>query len=135
LVCALVFCVYLCSESKRKIALENFNRDRDRERDEIYTKKIRAGKRTYYFDIRATKAKDYYITITESKRRQFSSDGNPEFEKHKIFLYKEDFNKFLATLSETVDKIKTEFMPEYDYDEFDRNQDNDEGSKAPRWEE
>ncbi len=96
--------------------MENFNRDRE----EVYTKKIRAGKRTYFFDIRATKAKDYYITITESKRRQFPSDGK-EFEKHKIFLYKEDFNKFLAMLTESVDQVKNELMPDYDYDAFDRD--------------
>jgi len=109
--------------------LENFNRDRE----EVYTKKIRAGKRTYFFDIRSTKAKDYYITITESKRKQFPGEGGKEFEKHKIFLYKEDFNKFLAMLTESIDQVKTELMPDYDYDSFDRERNHgDEGSS--NWE-
>jgi len=91
-------------------------RDRDRDRDEVYSEKIRAGKRTYFFDVRSTRSNDYYITITESKRR-FNGRG---YDKHKIFLYKEDFNKFLASLNKTVDHVKTELMPDYDYDEFDR---------------
>ncbi|MEM6765213.1 MAG: DUF3276 family protein [Bacteroidota bacterium] len=85
-------------------------------RDEVYSEKIRAGKRTYFFDVRATRSNDYYITITESKRR-FNGRG---YDKHKIFLYKEDFNKFLASLNQTIDHVKTELMPEYDYEEFDR---------------
>ena len=85
-------------------------------RDEVYSEKIRAGKRTYFFDVRATRSNDYYITITESKRR-YNGRG---YDKHKIFLYKEDFNKFLASLNKTVDHVKTELMPDYDYDEFDR---------------
>ncbi len=91
-------------------------RDRDQDRDEVYSEKIRAGKRTYFFDVRSTRSNDYYITITESKRR-FNGRG---YDKHKIFLYKEDFNKFLASLNKTVDHVKTELMPDYDYDEFDR---------------
>lgn len=111
------------SRYEETIKLENFNRDRE----EVYTKKIRAGKRTYFFDIRSTKAKDYYITITESKRKQFPTDGK-EYEKHKIFLYKEDFNKFLNTLTESIDQVKNELMPDYDYDEFDnRDRGGDEG--------
>ncbi len=85
-------------------------------RDEVYSEKIRAGKRTYFFDVRSTRSNDYYITITESKRR-FNGRG---YDKHKIFLYKEDFNKFLASLNQTIDHVKTELMPEYDYEEFDR---------------
>ncbi|MEL6627233.1 MAG: DUF3276 family protein [Bacteroidota bacterium] len=85
-------------------------------RDEVYSEKIRAGKRTYFFDVRSTRSNDYYITITESKRR-FNGRG---YDKHKIFLYKEDFNKFLASLTKTVDHVKHELMPDYDYDEFDR---------------
>lgn len=87
-------------------------------RDEVYSEKIRAGKRTYFFDVRSTRSNDYYITITESKRR-FNGRG---YDKHKIFLYKEDFNKFLASLNKTVDHVKTELMPDYDYDEFDRRE-------------
>lgn len=82
----------------------------------MYSEKIRAGKRTYFFDVRSTRSNDYYITITESKRR-FNGRG---YDKHKIFLYKEDFNKFLASLNQTIDHVKTELMPEYDYEEFDR---------------
>jgi hypothetical protein len=82
----------------------------------VYSEKIRAGKRTYFFDVRSTRANDYYITITESKRR-FNGRG---YDKHKVFLYKEDFNKFLAALISTVDHVKNELMPDYDYDEFDR---------------
>ncbi|MEL6849565.1 MAG: DUF3276 family protein, partial [Bacteroidota bacterium] len=87
-------------------------------RDEVYSEKIRAGKRTYFFDVRSTRSNDYYITITESKRR-FNGRG---YDKHKIFLYKEDFNKFLASLNKTIDHVKTDLMPDYDYDEFDRRQ-------------
>lgn len=91
--------------------MEDFNKN---ERQEIFSKKIRAGKRTYFFDVKATKANDYYITITESKKRQ----DNGMFVKHKIFLYKEDFNKFLEALTETVNHVKTDLMPEYDFEEF-----------------
>ena len=84
-------------------------------REEVFTTKIRAGKRTYFFDVHATRFADYYITITESKKRM---DGR--YEKHKIFLYKEDFNKFTATLEEVINHIKVELLPDYDYDEFDR---------------
>jgi Protein of unknown function (DUF3276) len=91
-------------------------------RAEVYSTKIRAGKRTYFFDVKETRSNDYYITITESKRR-FSGDG---YEKHKIFLYKEDFNKFMGRLTETIDYVKTTLLPDYDYDEFDRNDDYDD---------
>ncbi|MBC7653601.1 MAG: DUF3276 family protein [Oligoflexus sp.] len=75
----------------------------NREREEVYSKKVRAGKRTYFFDVKATRSNDYYITITESKKRL--EDG--VFIKHKIFLYKEDFEKFAEGLTETVDYIKS----------------------------
>jgi hypothetical protein len=87
-------------------------------RAEVYSTKIRAGKRTYFFDVKETRSSDYYITITESKRR-FSGEG---YDKHKIFLYKEDFNKFMTCLNETIDHVKTNLMPDYNYDEFDREQ-------------
>ncbi|MCB9230445.1 MAG: DUF3276 family protein [Bacteroidia bacterium] len=86
------------------------------DRSEVYTARIRAGKRTYFFDVKSTRGNDYYITITESKRR-FGGDG---YDKHKIFLYKEDFNKFLGTLSDTVDYVKSELLPDYEFNEFDR---------------
>ncbi|WP_374950325.1 DUF3276 family protein [Mucilaginibacter sp.] len=74
----------------------------NREREEVYSKKVRAGKRTYFFDVKATRSNDYYVTITESKKRP--EDG--VFVKHKIFLYKEDFEKFAEGLKDTVDYIK-----------------------------
>lgn len=75
------------------------------EREEIFSKAIRAGKRTYFFDVKATKRNDYYLTVTESKKR-FNKDGRFFYEKHKIFLYKEDFMKFLEGLEEAVEFIK-----------------------------
>lgn len=78
-----------------------------------FSKKLRAGKRrTYFFDVRSTKQGDFFLTITESKKR-FDSDG---YESHKIFLYKEDFKKFMEGLNETVTYIRTELMPDYDFD-------------------
>lgn len=74
----------------------------ERNNDEVYSKAIRAGKRTYFFDIKATKGNDLYITITESKRRFEEGAG---YEKHKIFLYKEDFEKFKDGLIDVLDKI------------------------------
>lgn len=76
------------------------------EREDIHSKAVRAGKRTYFFDVKATKRNDYYLTITESKKR-FNKDGRFYYEKHKIFLYKEDFEKFLEGLGEVVDFIQT----------------------------
>jgi len=93
-------------------------KEHENERQEIYSERVRAGKRTYFFDIKATRANDYYLTITESKRR-FKEDGF-FYEKHKIFLYKEDFNKFVKALNDTVNHVKTELLPEVDFDEFDR---------------
>lgn len=83
-------------------------------RDEIFSKAVRAGKRTYFFDVKATRRNDYYLTITESKKR-FNRDGRFFYEKHKIFLYKEDFEKFVDGLTECIDYIKTsapELLPE-----------------------
>ena len=74
-------------------------------RQEIYSKSVRAGKRTYFFDVKATRRNDYYLTITESKKR-FGRDGKSFYEKHKVFLYKEDFDKFIEGLVETIDYIR-----------------------------
>ena len=74
------------------------------DREEIYEKVVRAGKRTYFFDVRSTRNNDYYLTITESKRRH-SDNGNTSYQKHKIFLYKEDFEKFADALSSTIQKV------------------------------
>ena len=73
-------------------------------REDIYSKAVRAGKRTYFFDVKATRGNDLYLTITESKRR-YSEDGKFQYEKHKLFLYKEDFEKFAEGLQEAVAKI------------------------------
>ena len=78
----------------------------DSEHREIFSKAVRAGKRTYFFDVKATKRNDYFLTITESKKR-FQKDGRFFFEKHKIFLYKEDFEKFADGFTEVIDYIKT----------------------------
>jgi hypothetical protein len=70
-------------------------------REEIYTKVVRAGKRTYFFDVKATRKEDYYLTITESKKR-LGKEGKIFYEKHKIFLYKEDFEKFAEGLKDAI---------------------------------
>src|SRR6056297_1511684 len=77
----------------------------ERPREEIYSKAVRAGKRTYFFDVKATRRNDYYLTITESKKR-FNRDGKSFYEKHKVFLYKEDFDKFVDGLVSAIDYIK-----------------------------
>ncbi len=87
--------------------------------ESVYSKKVRAGKRrTYFFDVRRTKGDDFYLTLTESTKR-FNGEG---YERHKIFLYKEDFNRFINNLEEAISYVKTELMPDYDYDEFTRRQ-------------
>ncbi len=87
-------------------------------RDEIYSERVKAGKRTYFFDVKATRSNDYYLTITESKRKP--KDDGFYYEKHKIFLYKEDFNKFVNALNTTVNHVKDELLPEVDFAQFDR---------------
>lgn len=75
------------------------------DREEIYSKAVRAGKRTYFFDVKATRNNDYYLTITESKKK-FDDNGTQNFEKHKIFLYKEDFDKFMDGMNDVISYIK-----------------------------
>ena len=77
----------------------------ERSSDDVYSRPVRAGKRTYFFDVKATKGNDYYLTITESKRK-IERDGKYVYDKHKIFLYKEDFEKFSDGLKEVIDYIK-----------------------------
>jgi hypothetical protein len=97
----------------------------DKKMESIYSKRIRAGKRrTYFFDVRATRGNDYYLTITESRKR-FNDNG---YDRHKIFLYKEDFNKFIKALTEAVDHVKTQLMPDFDFDAY--NHDEVEGMEA-----
>ncbi|MDE1191442.1 MAG: DUF3276 family protein [Arachidicoccus sp.] len=98
----------------------------EKKQDSVYSKRLKAGKRrTYFFDVRETKGNDYYLIITESRKR-FNEDG---YDRHKIFLYKEDFNKFVKGLNEAVDYIKTELMPDYDFDAF--NHDNADSPYSP----
>ncbi len=95
----------------------------DKKIESIYSKRIRAGKRrTYFFDVRATRGNDYYLTITESRKR-FDDNG---YDRHKIFLYKEDFNKFIKALGESVDYVKTELMPDFDFDAFNHDENPDD---------
>ncbi|MBA2249589.1 MAG: DUF3276 family protein [Chitinophagaceae bacterium] len=87
----------------------------DKKMESVYSARIRAGKRrTYFFDVRETRGNDFYLTITESRKR-FNEDG---YDRHKIFLYKEDFNKFIKGLTEAVDYVKTDLMPDFDFDAF-----------------
>jgi hypothetical protein len=87
--------------------------------ESVFSKKVRAGKRrTYFFDVRKTRGEDFFITITESTKR---NEGFG-YIRHKIFLYKEDFNRFVGSLNEVVDHVKTDLMPDFDYEEFDRRQ-------------
>jgi hypothetical protein len=89
--------------------MENDYNKQDREA--VFSKRVRAGKRTYFFDVRTTRANDYYLTITESTKRP----GEERFVKHKIFLYKEDFKKFMDGLNESTGYIR-EQLPDYDFD-------------------
>lgn len=96
----------------------------DKKMDSVYSKRIKAGKRrTYFFDVRATKGNDYYLTITESRKR-FNEES---YERHKIFLYKEDFNKFIKGLGEAIDYVKTDLMPDFDFDAFNHEYPEAEG--------
>ena len=99
----------------------------DKRMESVYSKRIRAGKRrTYFFDVRATRSNDYYLTITES-RKKFNENG---YDRHKIFLYKEDFNKFIKALTEAVDYVKTDLMPDFDFDAYNHDQIQEEGGEG-----
>jgi hypothetical protein len=100
--------------------------EENRDQNSIFSKRVKAGKRTYFFDVRATKSNDYFLTITESTRK--FEDGN--YVKSKIFLYKEDFNKFIEALNETVKHVKSELLPEYNFDEFTRKENNDDAAQG-----
>lgn len=91
--------------------------DSRRDQEEIFSKRVRAGKRTYFFDVKETKNSDYYITITESKRSRYEEGV---YNKSKLFLYKEDFIKFNNALNETIGHVRTELLPEYDFEEYAR---------------
>ena len=98
---------------------EKLGRSERTEREEIYSKTVRAGKRTYFFDVKSTHRNDYYLTVTESKKK-FNPDGRYYFEKHRIFLYKEDFGKFVDGLMEMVDFIYQHMDKIDNYDGLDR---------------
>jgi hypothetical protein len=105
------------------VAYEN----NDQKIESVYSKRIRAGKRrTYFFDVRATRSNDYFLTITESRKR-FNDNG---YDRHKIFLYKEDFNKFIKALTEAVDFVKTDLMPDFDFDAFNHDNYEENGVTA-----
>ena len=100
-----------------KIGLSMEENEKMNNREELFSRPVRAGKRTYFFDVKATRGDEKYITITESKRR-FSNEQNRFFyEKHKIFLYKEDFEKFMNALKDTFNYIETGEYPEGYFDE------------------
>ena len=105
----------------------DYGHDREKQREVFFSKKIRAGRRTYFFDVKATRGNDYFVTITESQK-----DRDGRFVKSKVHLYKEDFNKFVEAMNETIKHVKSELMPDYNFDEFQRenyHHDNDEGYK------
>lgn len=102
----------------------SYENNNERNNETIFSKRLKAGKlRTYFFDVRTTRTNDYFVTLTESKKR-FNDGG---YDRHKLFLYKEDFNKFLKALTETIDYIKTDLMPDFDFDAF--NHENSEYSE------
>ena len=109
------------------------------EKEEIYSKVLRAGRRTYFFDVRATKAEDYYLTITESKKFT-NDDGSFHYKKHKIYLYKEDFTEFNAILAEMTDYIVNEkgeeviserHQKDFKREEHDNSETSEESTKSP----
>jgi Protein of unknown function (DUF3276) len=105
---------YNSKQNSTTVAYEN----NDKRMESVYSKRIRAGKRrTYFFDVRTTRGNDHYLTITESRKR-FNDNG---YDRHKIFLYKEDFNKFIKALTEAVDYVKTELMPDFDFDAYNHD--------------
>src|SRR5690348_8642009 len=106
------------------VAYENNNQP-ERQNDSVFSKRLKAGKRrTYFFDVKTTRGNDYFLTITESKKR-FNDNG---YDRHKVFLYKEDFNKFLNALTEAINYVKTELMPDFDFDAFNHdNYEKEEG--------
>jgi len=102
------------------------------DREEIFSKKVKAGKRTYFFDVKSTRANDYYLTITESKRK--INGDNFSYEKHKIFLYKEDFFKFVEALNETVEHVKSDLLPDVDFSQFENDESENEFKDELKWE-
>ncbi|MCK9219977.1 MAG: DUF3276 family protein [Bacteroidales bacterium] len=106
--------------------------NKERDRGEIFSRAVRAGKRTYFFDVKATVGEEQYLTITESKRRFNNEQGKFFYEKHKLFLYKEDFEKFQKGLSDVFEFIRTGNAPALTEDEMDVTQDIDNLKMAPK---
>lgn len=105
----------------------SYDNQGERNNETFFSKRLKAGKkRTYFFDVKSTKGNDYFITLTESKKR-FQDGG---YDRHKIFLYKEDFNKFLKALSETIDYVKTDLMPDFDFDAFNHEYEESENNSG-----
>ncbi|MDR1725708.1 MAG: PUR family DNA/RNA-binding protein [Bacteroidales bacterium] len=92
-----------------------------KEREEVFSTAVKAGKRTYFFDVKETVAGDRYMTVTESKRKFNDEDGTFSYEKHKIFLYKEDFGKFIRALNDTIQFIETGIAPEHPEEKSSEN--------------
>ncbi len=92
----------------------------NKENGAVFTRLVKAGKRTYFFDVKATRNGDFYLTVTESKKR-FSDDGRFTFEKHKIFVYREDFDKFTDALRDTFDYIQSQPASENTYQNYHQN--------------
>ena len=115
--------INLITQTKSQVAYEKNYSNENRNNDSVFSKRIKAGKRrTYFFDVKTTRSNDYFITITESKKR-FDDNG---YDRHKMFLYKEDFNKFLAALTDTIDFVKTDLMPDFDFNAFNHDNEMDE---------
>ena len=92
----------------------DFGESREREREDAFSKAVKAGKRTYFFDVKETKQGEKYLTITESKRKFNGDDGSFSYEKHKIFLYKEDYAKFQNALNGVIEFIETGVEPVFE---------------------
>lgn len=95
----------------------------EREKEEVFSQAVKAGKRTYFFDVKETKQGERYITITESKRKFDNEDGTFSYEKHKIFLYKEDYSKFQNALEGVIRFVETGQMPVIEQDKVKSDDD------------
>lgn len=113
---------------------DNENEGSKRRADDIFSKSLRAGNRTYFFDVKSTKSDDLYLTITESKRRFNNDNGKFFYEKHKLFLYPEDFSNFTENLEATLEKISElnggkEIIPREELEEKRREDNTDHSSE------
>ena len=88
------------------------------DKDVVYSKKLKAGKRTYFMDVKLSRNRLYYVTVTESVKQHENNDDDPEFKKFRVIVYPEDFNNFLDSLTEVIDHVRYKLMPDFDYDKF-----------------